>query len=286
MVGSTRRNHHGPAGPIAFVLGILVLVGQMGGVASANPPPASAGGIGLVEESDGVVKTGGILTLDCNPEQSTSPTGTTHTVTCESIAPGANVDIEVSGANDPDQENTPETPDFTCTTSNDGSCLFDHGPGDEAGTTTYMAWIDLDGSDATTEADDAEGRDEGATPGNQAESDGTDVVEQTWVLGRRRTIVLRAGNHTVQYGKKVRLIGSIDGAPACEAGQEVRLRARPYNSRRKFATVATIATDTNGRYKFRLAVTHSRTYYTVAPRTPTCKRAVSRRSTVFVSRPR
>lgn len=130
--------------------------------------------------------------VDCSPETDSNPTGTAHTVTCTvtntlgNVSAGANVDVEATGPGDPDNGNTPLIPDFTCTTNAQGTCSFTHGPGGTGatttpGTTVYRAWLDADNSNASNDADTAEGRDEAATPGNTAEPDDTDVVNKTWV---------------------------------------------------------------------------------------------------------
>ena len=136
--------------------------------------------------------------LDCGPETDSNPAGSSHQVTCtvrdanNNLAPGVNVDVEATGANDPDVGGagggqSPSTPDFTCTTDVTGSCTFTHGSGNQstnsAGTTTYQAWVDLDGENTTVEADQGEGRDEVTTPG-ATEPDGTDVVSKTWTAGQ------------------------------------------------------------------------------------------------------
>ncbi len=140
----------------------------------------------------------GLLILDCSPEVSRGQAAVAHTVTCSATSPtgtpasGALVDVEASGANDPDAGFTPNSPDFGCTTGPTGSCSFIHGTGgtgttNGAGTTTYRAWIDADGNNNTVEADQIEARDETATPGTGClslsgtpEPDCTDVVEKTW----------------------------------------------------------------------------------------------------------
>ena len=129
--------------------------------------------------------------VDCTPELDNNPTGTAHVVTCVAtntlgnLTAGAVIDVEATGASDPDSANTPLLPDFTCTTNAQGTCSFTHGPGGTGSTTTpgtavYRAWIDADNSNTTNEADTAEGRDEAATAGNTAEPDDTDVVNKTW----------------------------------------------------------------------------------------------------------
>jgi len=132
--------------------------------------------------------------LDCGPETSSGRRGTFHRISCTARDSAgspvglAEVDIEATGANDPDGVDDPSTPDFSCVTSTAGTCSIIHGRGglgstSGLGTTLYRAWIDADNDNATTEADGTEARDETATPGN-AEPDDTDVVERRWLFHR------------------------------------------------------------------------------------------------------
>lgn len=144
------------------------------------------------DNTDVIEKTWERAPLDCFPEQDGNPTGTSHTITCRaSQAGGGNppqgthIVAEAVGANDPDNGDTPDSPDFECRTNQEGTCSFTHGPGGRGttnlqGVTRYRAWIDQDNANSSTEADRTEGRDEVAQPGTQGESDGTDVVEKTW----------------------------------------------------------------------------------------------------------
>ncbi|MDQ3963906.1 MAG: hypothetical protein M3277_08365, partial [Actinomycetota bacterium] len=136
--------------------------------------------------------------LNCDPESVGVQRGSQHVITCVatslsgSAAQGVNVDVEATGVNNPDGNTTFTSPDLTCTTGTDGSCSVVHGtsgsiPGgrgttNDAGITTYRAWIDADGSNATSsgEVDATEGRDEAANRGTTAEPDHTDVVEANW----------------------------------------------------------------------------------------------------------
>jgi hypothetical protein len=158
------------------------------GVNEFNQP----GQRGEADNTDVVEKTWQRAPLDCTPEQDGNPTGTPHTITCRASqagggAPpqGTHIVAEAVGANDPDSGETLETPDFDCRTNQEGVCSFTHGPGgfgttNFEGVTRYRAWIDVDNSNSTVEADRSEGRDEGANPGATPESDETDVVEKTW----------------------------------------------------------------------------------------------------------
>ena len=132
--------------------------------------------------------------LDCESETDGNPTKTNHTVTCSATnsegvpIPETEIDVEATGANDPDAGDSKERPDYECVTDDSGECSFTHGPGGEppvptndAGTTTYTAWIDIDGDDSSVEVDKHEARDEAAEEGDDREPDGTDVVEKTWI---------------------------------------------------------------------------------------------------------
>ena len=146
----------------------------------------SAGATAEPDDTDLVTNTFAqtAVRLDCTPETDVNATGTSHPVTCtarnSSDAPvsGIEVDVEASGANDPDGDHSPMTPDFDCVTNSEGSCTVTHGPTqtndtNSAGTTTYRAWIDADDSDATVELDESETR-------ANNDVDGTDVVEKRW----------------------------------------------------------------------------------------------------------
>jgi Ca2+-binding RTX toxin-like protein len=138
--------------------------------------------------------------LDCNPETDSNPTGTAHVITCTATddtgrnVGGAQIDVEASGANDPDAGESFASPDLTCTTANNGTCTITHGPGgvgttNAVGTTTYRAWIDVDQNNATGGPDATEGQAEGTTPGATAEVDATDVVTKTWTGGASRLTI-------------------------------------------------------------------------------------------------
>lgn len=132
----------------------------------------------------------GTQTLNCEPEQDSNPVGSAHTFVCtvnqgSGTASGVRVDVEVTGANDPDGD-TRNSPDMSCTTTGEsGSCTITHGPGgfgstQDPGTSVYRAWIDADGDDRTIEADATEGVNEFGQPGQRGEPDDTDVIEKTW----------------------------------------------------------------------------------------------------------
>lgn len=155
----------------------------------SRPDPENA-----PDDTDVVQKTWlAVPQLQCDPEVAGPRTGSAHTVTCNardaSGAPvtGTPIDMEATGVNNPDGNATLTSPDFSCTTSTNGSCSMIHGPAPggrgtttTAGTTTYRAWVDTSNSNTVAEADTGEGRDEGATPGSRTEPDNTDVMEAIW----------------------------------------------------------------------------------------------------------
>ncbi|MEA2460402.1 MAG: hypothetical protein QOH90_579, partial [Actinomycetota bacterium] len=134
--------------------------------------------------------------LDCNPETDSTAVDTLHEVTCVATSPtsgspvsGVSVFYEVTGQGDSDMNSPqPGFEDGSCTTAPpDGSCTFTH-TSSTTGVSTYRAWID-DGDPTEVgppngvdeDVDETEARDEAATPGEKAEPDNTDVVENTWV---------------------------------------------------------------------------------------------------------
>ena len=167
------------------------------------------------DNTDVVEKNWTAAPLNCSPEDDLNPTGTNHTITCsfrnenDQLTANQRIHAEATGANDPDGNNTPTSPDFECTTRSDdplttadetGTCTFTHGPGgnartgrtgcsapcnntDATGTTTYRAWVDTDNDAGTFNGDATEGVDENTTPGAQAEGDRTDVVQKRWTAG-------------------------------------------------------------------------------------------------------
>ena len=170
----------------------------------ANEPRAE-GSSGEPDNTDVVEKTWTEPPLDCSPEVASNPQGTSHTVTCTASPrqAGTEIDVEATGANDPDNNADRTNPDFTCQTDASGRCTFTHGgtsqPTSQRGTTTYRAWVDDDKNNSTSEADATEGRDETATPGATPEPDKTDVVEKNWTP-EPRTLTITPEADTASVG--------------------------------------------------------------------------------------
>ena len=155
---------------------------------------SGAGGRPEPDDTDVVEKIWMATRLDCEPESAAPSLGSTHTIVCTAAGAagtpaqaGQPIDVEASGVNDPEATpgNSNNTPDFSCTTNDQGSCTITHAatstrPNTTTGTTTYRGWIDFDGSNVVPEADGTEGVDATKTPGARAEVDDTDVVEARW----------------------------------------------------------------------------------------------------------
>ncbi len=136
--------------------------------------------------------------LQVTPETATNATAATHVLTatidpvCNEAA-GCEVDFEVEsgpavsvtaddGANPrtSDADNSPLTPDMTCTVADTAAtCTVDF-TSTTAGTNVIRSWVDDDKDNTSFDADATEGRDEAVTPGSRTEIDDTDVVSKTW----------------------------------------------------------------------------------------------------------
>jgi hypothetical protein len=198
----------------AVSMSVLSLVLVVAPVSSASPPGAA------------------LWRLDIEPEVSTAATGTVYTLTASVTdllgngQDGAMIDFEVlSGPGDDDvgtAGNTPETPDLSCISAGGGvgvpaTCAVSYAESDNiAGDDPVVAWIDVDGLDATVEADMAEGLDAtgigasvcgaGTTgAGITVEPDYTDCVVRTWTERTGVTVDVEPEVATVAQGQAVTL---------------------------------------------------------------------------------
>lgn len=134
-----------------------------------------------------VVLTDRPLPLDCTPETGLDVQGTVHEIVCKARdglgqpLGGVPIHAEVAGVADPDGGDTPETPDLSCVTADDGTCtIAAEGPTAQIeGANSYRFWLAPTGT-LIADMDLSEGRDEVISPGSIAEPDTTDVVEATW----------------------------------------------------------------------------------------------------------
>lgn len=123
--------------------------------------------------------------LNCKPEVAETQRDEKRTFTCKATVDGegvsdTEVDVEITGMNDPDKSRSFKTPDRRCTTNNQGVCSFSH-QGDKKGKSVYTAWTDGDYEDSTVEADKTEGRAAQRQAGANEEPDTTDKVQNNWV---------------------------------------------------------------------------------------------------------
>ncbi|HEV2756091.1 MAG TPA: hypothetical protein VG318_09995 [Actinomycetota bacterium] len=89
-----------------------------------------------------------------------------------------------------------------------------------------------------------------------------------------RSIGLRSSDAKVVAGTAVRLSGRVRSSGACVASQVVTLKARRPGGR--FHSTATVATDRNGRYRFKVTVRKTRAYRASLPAADGCTSARSR----------
>ena len=253
---------------------------------SADPPTTEGDDVDVVSKT--WQKNPPATQLDCEPESGTAQRDASHQITCtateDSTTPGTptpvegtQIDMEATGANDPDAGNSRTSPDFTCTTDAQGQCTMTHNPaGNAKGLTTYRAWIDPDYFNETDESDAAEGRDETTAGGDDADPDGTDVVENNWIHDSARDITINSDSSSEPAGGTVKISGKIvDADPECYQAETVRLRRRPPDGNR-WKTIDNTLTNGNGRYEFTVVVRKTRDYKTVAPATPEpCAKATS-----------
>ena len=165
---------------------------------------------------------------------------------------GTNVDFEITGPRDPDESDSPRTPDMTCTIP-PGADHCEVTPPRSDRAEVYRAWIDLDLTDSTVEADLAEESDEGAVPGNSPEPDATDVAQWEWVwcadtFGGNPSCVEHGGDITIAFRRTGVFHGRVinDDFPPCVRERSIKLfKLRDGDKRLKGATT----TDFDGRWR-------------------------------------
>lgn len=249
---------------------------------SADPPQPESDDIDVVSKT--WTNAPPATQLDCGEENDKSRRNQDNVISCTATdgnngIANTNIDIELTGANDPDGSSQ-ASPDLTCTTNGSGVCTVTHdgSSSNSLGKTSYRAWIDVDYFDQTPDADQGEQRDE-STPagaGDQAEPDGTDVMETTWIPVAKRAISLNSNRNSQKAGRKVRFSGDINGDPACESNQTVKLKARGNSG---FSTIGTGTTNDSGHFEFEITIRNTRRYRADAPKSSpfggTCRRARS-----------
>ena len=175
---------------------------------------------------------------------------------------GTEIDFEIVGVGDPDDGDSPSTPDRTCTVP-EGSTFCSMTPqASESGIQTIRAWIDFDKSDATIEADLSEGRDEATEPGDSGEPDATDVSEWNWSTMDTTS----ESTVTIGYGNRVRAFRGLvtSDYDLCSAERSIKVYKRRDGGRR---LVGTTETGDDGSWRLALAKAVRGRFYAVAPET-------------------
>ncbi len=268
--------------------------------------------------------TGAPMVLDCEPETD-DRSGSSHSLLCTATVggsphSGANLDVEISGSNDPDGSFSPTTPELGCRTSANGSCEVAHVVEvPAAGTSFYTVWIDETGTDLAFEGDGREGQDETVGPGERQEPDSTDAVTKTWrsttaspppvaseppiaspsiaspsisstavsatpssPSGFERDVSLEAGGRARGFQKPMTLTGRITSTdPSCALGV-VRIIRTPFGGDQA-ETFDLFETSDDGTFTKSYLRDHSANYSAIAEATPSCREASSSTVPVLVS---
>ena len=233
--------------------------------------------IGLEPDCTDVVQITWSGRLACAPPTARTAIGAAHRITCsvtntagQPVA-GAEVNLELTGANDPDTSSTPNAPDGGCITGANGGCTITHGtrPDGGLGNSHYHLWVDADRRDSTVELDRNEGLED---PGDIPEPDGTDVAQNTWLAAREVSIAASA--YRARRGRTVRLFGRITGHRDCLSGQRVFVQGRIPG--RAFQTFAHLVSRADGGYSLRVNTNRTREYRAMVPATVSCARDESR----------
>ncbi|MDQ4064641.1 MAG: Ig-like domain-containing protein, partial [Actinomycetota bacterium] len=161
---------------------------------------------------------GAATTLDCDDavgpdtERETNPSlagsASAEVYTCTALGannqPAANVLVqgEVTGANDPDSpdSDSPETPDYSCTTGSNGTCQITVTQNEsEVGTATICFWVGTAAQGNTLCNQEATGENQ-AQAGSDTGNDLADQVEKTWQARAASSIDVEPESATNQTG--------------------------------------------------------------------------------------
>ena len=169
------------------------------------------------------------------------------------------VDFEITGVSDPDESDTPETPDMSCATRDGTAFCTVIPPSAAGGEQTIAAWIDFDRDNSTVELD----RDEEV---DDDDTDSTDVALWTWTHGdpcgeftgcSQDSLTIRYNYQDVQFE------GRITAEDGCMTGRWIRVH-RKRQGRDLLVTRKKAAPS--GQWQV-AAVRRSGRYYAVARRT-------------------
>lgn len=189
--------------------------------------------------------------------------------------PSQNVDIHITGDGaafcDPADASPRRDPDLgghTGPSEGDDSTLHQEGETGPNGTFIFgvtssspgdvnvFAWLDTTEDDVFADEPSASG---GAT----------------FAATGDRLITLESSKNRQRSGRSVNFFGFIEGERVCEDNQIVKLKSRAGSKR--FRTIASTATDSEGGYSFRIKVKRTKDYRAIAPKNDSCKAAKSNR---------
>jgi hypothetical protein len=131
------------------------------------------------------------------------------------------IDFEVTGTADPDDSDSPESPDLTCTIEADRSSCSVTPPVAGGGSQQIAAWVDSDLNSETVELDLAEAPDESESPGDVGEPDNSDVVAWRWTHYE-----VHPDHTTIRYERKTGSFRGSIGSPRkrCQVGRTVTVK--------------------------------------------------------------
>jgi hypothetical protein len=134
------------------------------------------------------------------------------------------IDFEITGVADPDTDDSPETPDLTCTIESEASSCSVTPPSSSGGSQQIAAWVDMDSNNETVELDLAEAPDESGSPGDTPEPDNSDVVSWSWTQSPPGSGHRVPSTISIDYNDG-RFFGKVKSPrPSCERRRKVSLR--------------------------------------------------------------
>ena len=173
-----------------------------------------------------------------------------------------NIDFEVTGGTGQESDDSPTSPDMTCTVPEGGAHCSVYPWTFGSGPLTIRAWIDLDRSDATVEADRAEGRDEAVEPREFGEPDATDVSywsSSTMDTTSESTVTIRYSERAHAFRGQV-----TSDYDECSVERTIKVFKRRNDGRRLLGTTET---RDDGSWRVVLAKAVRGRFYAVAPAT-------------------
>lgn len=104
----------------------------------------------------------------------------------------------------------------------------------------------------------------------------------TWQPPGDRDVSLTSNKNRVSKGRRVRLSGTVQGDPACAAGQTIQLQSKRLRGG-TYRTIRTLTTDAEGEFATRVRMRSARKFRAIAPAAEPCQQATSPAVTVRVS---